>query len=197
MVSAEDVEQPATEALPAFAQPGDVDAFTKGKLKAAEPRVAAALAAISRSIRREAGWHVWPILTGHTVKLDGDGGSTHALPTLKLHRLVSVLNAGTPVDLEAVDFSEDTGLIQRMDGGLWTRRLGRLVVTMDHGYGTAPDLAALCVSLAARGLASPLGATQESAGSLSVSWGGGSGGNALQPYSADVATLSAYKLPGV
>lgn len=189
---ATEVKQAATEPLPDFATAQEVQDYTKGKLKAGEPRVPAALSAISASIRNEAGWHIWPILENHTMALNGEGGTLQDLPTGRLVALHSVVNAGTPVDVESIDISLD-GQMQRMDGGLWTRRLGKLLVTMDHGYGDVPDLKALCLALVARGLASPFGATQESAGTMSVSWGNGVSGGVLQAYSGEASTLNKYR----
>lgn len=189
-------EQDAAVALPNFAEPADVQEFTKGKLKASEPRVEAALTAVSASMRRYAEWHIWPLVRGDVLVLDGDGGRIQPLPTLKLVRLVAVHNAGEIIDPDAVDVSA-SGLMQRTDGGLWTRRMGRLFVTMDHGHRAVPDLQALCVSLVARALASPLGATQESAGSISVSWGSYGTGGGLQPYGTEQQLMASYKRPGV
>lgn len=190
-------EQDATQPLPNFAEPADVQDFAKGKLKASEPRVKSALAAVSASMREYAGWHIWPLLKGDVRILDGDGGRIQPLPTLKLVRLVAVNNAGEMLDPDTVDVSS-AGLMERTDHAPWTGRMGRLYVTMDHGHKSVPALQALCVALVARGLASPLGATQESAGSLSVSWGSsGSISGGLQPYSAEKATMAGYKLPGV
>lgn len=163
------------DALPPLASPAQLEAYTKGKLKADDARVPDALAAVSRSIRRRAGWHIFPVVTDHQLVLDGPGGAVLALPTLKLVKLTSLTDAGAVIDVTpgaspGVDVSKGTGLVRKTDGSAWTRRYGQIQVTMDHGEEEVPDLALLTLKLAARGLASPMGATREQAGSLSVNW---------------------------
>jgi hypothetical protein len=156
--------------IPPLASPAQLEAYTKGKVKADDARVADALAAVSRSIRRRAGWHIWPLVTAHTVVLDGPGGEVLPLPTMRLVSLTAITEAGLVLDPLTLDISRDTGLVRKSTGAHWTRRYGQIVVTMDHGEDEVPDLAALALKLAARGLASPMGATREQAGALSVNW---------------------------
>lgn len=157
--------------VPPLATPAQVEAHTKGKLKADDLRVQDALAAVSRSIRRRAGWHIWPLVSAHTVVLDGDGGRVLALPTLKLVNLVSIVDDGVVLDPAAdLRISRDTGLVAKRSGAHWSRHYGSIVAVMDHGEEEVPDLANLAIKLASRGLASPMGATREQAGALSVNW---------------------------
>jgi hypothetical protein len=190
---------PWIEDLPPFATGTQLEAFTKGKLRANDSRVDVALAAVSAEIRREAGWHIGPRVTGHVMTLDGPGGYIAALPTMKIHALTSITDAGETVDLTQVDVSRETGLIERRDGQAWSRRYGQLVVTLDHGWDRNDELTQLCLSLTARGLASPMGATREQAGALSVNWGmatqGVSGG--ILPTAGERGTIGRYKLAGV
>jgi hypothetical protein len=185
--------------LPPLAQPADVEAFTKGKLKADDLRVTRALAAVSRSIRRRAGWHIFPVVNAHTLVLDGPGGTVLSLPTLKLVNLVALTEAGTVLDpLVDVDVSRETGLVKKVDGSLWTTRYGQVVATMDHGEEEVPELADLTVRLAARGLASPMGATREQAGALSVNWSMTTQGVAagITPAADERALMDSYRLTG-
>lgn len=185
--------------LPALASPAQLEAFTKGKIKAADARVPDALAAVSRSIRRRAGWHITPLVTAHTLVLDGPGGPVLSLPTLKLARLVSITDAGTVLDPVAdVDVSRETGLVRKVSGGAWTARYGQIQVVMDHGEEDAPELAMLTLKLAARGLASPMGATREQAGALSVNWSMVTQGVAagITPSADESAVMDSYVLTG-
>lgn len=157
--------------IPPLASPAQVEAYTKGKIKADDARVPDALAAVSRSIRRRAGWHITPVVTGHAVVLDGPGGAVLALPTFKLVTLTSITDDETVIDPAAdLRISKETGLLKKRDGGRWSSHYGSIAVVMDHGYEDAPDLANLALKLVARGLASPMGATREQAGALSVNW---------------------------
>lgn len=187
----------AIEDLPPFASPAQLEAFTKGKIKANDSRVQVALAAVSADIRREAGWHIFPRVTDHALVLDGPGGRILSVPSMKIHAVHSIVQEGEPLDLAQVDVSRDTGLMERRDG-TWTRRYGQLVVTLDHGFDKADELVQMTLNITARGLASPMGATREQAGALSVNWGmttqGVSGG--VVPMSGERLTMGRYKLTG-
>jgi hypothetical protein len=185
--------------LPPLASPAQLEAYTKGKLKAEDARVADALAAVSRSIRRRAGWHIFPLVTAHTLVLDGPGGAVLSLPTLKLVTLTSLTDDGTVIDPSAgVRVSRETGLVKKRDGGHWSPHYGAITVVMDHGEEEVPDLANLTLKLAARGLASPMGATREQAGALSVNWSmttqGVTGG--IVPTADERTLMDSYVLTG-
>lgn len=184
--------------LPPFATGAQLEAFTKGKLRASDTRVGPALAAVSAEIRREAGWHIAPRVTDHVMVLDGTGGTVALLPSMKVRAIHSIVDAGVPVDVTLVDVSRDTGLMERRDGSTWSRRYGQLVVTLDHGHDRVDELTQLCLSLTARGLASPMGATREQAGALSVNWSmatqGVSGG--ILPTAGERGTIARFKLQG-
>lgn len=188
----------AIEDLPPFASPAQLEAFTKGKIKATDTRVPVALAAVSADIRREAGWHIAPRVTDHVLTLDGPGGTILSLPTMKVHQVHSIVQEGVVVDVTKVDVSRETGLMEIRDGNAWTRRYGQLIVTLDHGFDKADELVQLTLGITARGLASPMGATREQAGALSVNWGmttqGVSGG--IVPMSGERATMGRYRLTG-
>lgn len=188
----------AIEDLPPFASPAQLEAFTKGKIKATDTRVPVALAAVSADIRREAGWHIAPRVTDHVLTLDGPGGVILSLPTMKVHQVHSIVQEGVVVDVTKVDVSRETGLMEIRDGNAWTRRYGQLIVTLDHGFDKADELVQLTLGITARGLASPMGATREQAGALSVNWGmttqGVSGG--IVPMSGERATMGRYRLTG-
>lgn len=189
------------DALPPLATPAQLEAWTKGKIKAGDARVPDALAAVSRSIRNRCGWHVAPAVEGHQLVLDGPGGTVLSLPSMKIKTLTTVKDDGAALDpAPGADLrvSKGTGLVKKRSGGRWSGEYGSIEVTMDHGHDKAEDLAGVCLSIAARGLASPMGATREQAGALSVNWAmaaqGVSGG--IIPMSGELAIVDAYRLTG-
>lgn len=185
--------------IPDFATAAEVENFTKGQIESTDPRVDAAIAGVTSSIRKEAGWHIGPLVTAHSLTLDGPGGYKLHLPTLKLQELVSVTELGVSLDLagDTIDWSE-LGLVERRDGSLWTTRYRKIVAVMDHGFDDIADLKFLTLSLVARGLASPMGATREQAGSMSIQWGTPQSGVAggLVPLQYELQIMSRYRLVG-
>ena len=188
----------AIEDIPPLESPAQVEAYTKGKIKADDLRVADALAAVSRSIRRRAGWHITPVVTGHTLALDGPGGVVLSLPTLKLVALTSITDDETVLLGTDLRVSLSTGLVKKRDGGTWSAEYGAIAVTMDHGEEDAPDLANLALKLVARGLASPMGATREQAGALSVNWSMTTQGvvGGIVPTADERSLMDSYVLTG-
>ncbi|ALY10736.1 head-to-tail adaptor [Arthrobacter phage Suppi] len=185
----------AIQDVPDFATPAELEEYTKGAILSNDPRALGAIAAVTQSIRREAGWHIGPAVVGHSVTLDGPGGPTLSLPTQKLTELVSVTELGVSLDVDELDWSE-LGLVQRVNCGSWTRRYRKIVVVMDHGYDELAQIKFLTLSLVARGLASPMGATREQAGAMSINWAtvqqGVSGG--LVPLDYEREIINSYKL---
>lgn len=183
--------------IPDFATPAEVANFTKGQIEETDPRVADAIKAVTSSIRKEAGWHIGPVVEAHSVTLDGPGGRLLHLPTLRLQELVSVTELGVAVDLtgESHDWSE-LGLVEKRDGTYWTDRFRKIVAVMDHGFDDLADLKFLTLSLVSRGLSSPLGATREQAGSMSIQWATATPGVAggLVPIPAEVRIMDRYRL---
>lgn len=187
----------AFNALPDFATAAELEAFTKGQVGATDDRVQNAIKAVTLSIRREAGWHIGPDVQGHSATLDGPGGKLLQLPTLKLLNLVSVTQLGVALDLanDTVDWSE-LGLVEKRDGTRWTDRFRKIVAVMDHGFADYSDLKFLTLSLTARGLSSPFGATREQAGSMSIQWATPQAGVAggIVPTSVEMSIVNKYKL---
>lgn len=181
--------------LPPFATPADLSNYTNGQILEEDDRCRAILDAVSTSIRREAGWHIWPVVQDHELILDGPGGRKLALPTMRLQNLQALSELGRDLDVEeVVDWSE-IGLVMKTNG-LWTNRYRKIRATITHGYEDAADLAWLACSLAARGLSSPMGATREQAGAISITWAtaqSGVGGG-LVPLASEQAVLDRYQL---
>lgn len=187
----------AINALPDFATADELEAFTKGQVDSADERVLGAIKAVTLSIRREAGWHVGPVVTDHTLTLDGPGGKKLNLPTAKLLALKSVTHVGQVLDPngEDLDWSE-LGLVELRNGSRWTDRYRKIQVVMDHGYEDYSDLKFLALSLASRGLSSPFGATREQAGSMSIQWATPQSGVAggIVPTSVELSIVDKYRL---
>lgn len=107
------------------------------------------LKAAHGAVRRFCGWHVAPIID-ETITLDGSGGTDVLVPSLRVVELVSVLNDGVNVTA-SVDPSK-AGIL-RLTSGRWTDRLGRVSVTLRHGYelDEVPEVAAIIAGVAKRG----------------------------------------------
>ena len=104
---------------------------------------------------------------------------------------------GVAVDLVGVSHDwSGLGMVEKRDGTFWTDRFRKIVAVMDHGFEDISDLKFLTLSLAARGLSSPLGATREQAGSMSIQWGtpvpGVAGG--LVPLPSEQRIMDRYRL---
>lgn len=84
--------------------------------------------------RRFCGWHVTPVIEGHTVTVDGPGTPLLVLPILRLVELTSVVEDGVTLDVAtALDVSA-SGLVRKKSGACWSARYGSIVVTMTHGF---------------------------------------------------------------
>jgi hypothetical protein len=181
--------------LPPLVTAEEFAAWTGGKVPAADPRVAPLLAGASAGVRRWCGWHIAPVLE-ETLTGDGPGGSLLLLPTGRLLEVLSATNAGTDVDVSGLDFSR-YGMVELRDGS-WGSRLGSVSLRVRHGHDLADvaEVAQIVKQVTANALASPMGATREQAGTVSVSWAttapGVSGGLSLLQRDFDV--LAAYRI---
>jgi hypothetical protein len=182
--------------LPPLVTPEEFSAWTKGKVSADDPRVGPLLSGASAGVRRWAGWHIAPVLE-ETLTGDGPGGQLLLLPTGRLLEILSATDAGEAVDVSTLDFSRH-GMVARTGGYGWSNRFGSVSVRVRHGYDVAdvPDLAQIVKQVTANALASPMGATREQAGTVSVAWAttapGVSGGLSLLQRDLDV--LAAFKI---
>lgn len=107
------------------------------------------LKAAHGAVRRHCGWHVAPIVA-QTITLDGAGGTDLLIPSLRVVELVQVLN--DDVDVTAAVDTSTSGVL-RLTTGCWTQRLGRIRVTLRHGYDLEeiPEVAAIIAGVAKRG----------------------------------------------
>lgn len=170
----------------------DFTSGTGGRIPENDPRVETLLAGASAAVRRYCKWHVTPVVD-ETMVLDWDGADLLVLPTLRLVDLRSVSVSGVSLDLDQVEWSHNGEL--RIPAGKPGFR--SITVTMRHGFDGAEDLVQVVQQIVANALASPLGATREQAGQVSVSWAttapGVSGGISLLQRDLDILNL--YRLP--
>lgn len=113
--------------------PGDVAAFTKGRLAADDPLTATLLAMTLADARSFCGWHVTPVRTSAMVTLDGPGSGLLVLPTLRMTALISVVEDGTEVDLSTLAWST-RGLVRKRSGARWSGQFGSIDVEFTHGF---------------------------------------------------------------
>lgn len=190
--------EPDAEAfrLPPLVSAEEFSAWTRGKVSATDPRVDPLLRGASAGIRRWVRWHIAPVLE-ETLTGDGPGGRLLLLPTGRLLDVLSATNAGYAVDVANLAFSE-RGMVEFTEGSAWSARLGSVSVRVRHGWDLADvsDVAQIVKQVTANALASPMGATREQAGSVSVSWAvtapGVAGGLSLLQRDLDI--LSAFKI---
>lgn len=181
--------------LPPLVTAAEFSAWTGGKVPATDPRVEPLLAGASAGIRRYCGWHIAPVLE-ETLTGDGPGGRILLLPTGRLRSVVSVDNGGTVVEVADVDASA-MGMLE-LRGGWWSSRFGAVSVRVQHGYDLAdvPDVQQVIKQVTANALSSPMGATREQAGMVSISWAttapGVSGGLSL--LQRDLEVLAPFKI---
>lgn len=105
---------------------------------------AAALAAA----RRWCGWAVTPPEEDVTVTVDGPGTKVLSLPSLHVTEVTAVAEDGVELDVDDLRISRN-GQIRKRSGACWTSAYAGVVVTMTHGYTTAPDFDAAVEQAAA------------------------------------------------
>lgn len=181
---------------PELVAPAQLSAFTNGQVSAADPRAQDIIDGATRAIRRYCGWHIAGSLT-ETVTLDGPDSSLLQLATMNITEITSVVENGDVVPLDGLEWSA-SGEIRKFSRGCWTDRYRAIAVTLTHGFPDAPDVAQIIMQASAAALSSPMGATREQAGQVSISWAttapGVSGGLSL--LQRDLAILDTYRLPG-
>jgi hypothetical protein len=180
--------------LPPFIAAEEFAAGTGGKVSAADPRLDVLLKGASAAVRRYCGWHIAPVLQEELV-LDGPGGPLVLLPTLHLVDVVSFADDTRDVQPADLEWS-DRGMVRRR-GSRWTSKFRGIRATVQHGFDEAPDVAQIVQQVVANAIASPMGATREQAGQVSISWASTgpnvSGGISL--LERDLAVLDLYRLP--
>lgn len=178
-----------------FVTAADLSAWTGGKVSPNDPRVQPLIEGASAAIRRYCGWHIAPEKT-ETLLLDGSGGKVLTLQTLHLVDVASVKINGKEIPADLYDWSH-LGNIE-LRHGTWPLRYRSVEVEFTHGFESAPDINQIVNQVCSNALASPMGATREQAGQVSVTWGqtapNTAGGMTLLQRDLDV--LDTYKLRG-
>jgi hypothetical protein len=136
-----------------------------------------ALAGISGLVRGYTGRAFAPV-AGEVGRLDGSGSRSLLLPKLPVVDVTDVVEdpdggARALAVGSVVEWSTD-GILRRLDGGIFARRLRWYVVTYDHGDATADELARvklIVLRIAARALVNPEGLTQENVSGYGSTFG--------------------------
>lgn len=103
---------------------------------------------------------------GEVAFLPGSGSYSLLLPKLPVVDVTEILEApGSTSERELVagtnfEWDED-GLVRRIDGGIFLRRLRFYKVTYDHGTAVPDDVKLLVLRVCARAVINPEGLTQE------------------------------------
>ena len=151
------------------------------------------LRAANQAIRTECGWHVAPIITEDLV-LDGTGGTSLLVPSLRIREITSATSDGRDVTAE-VKFSRRAGVLNLASG--WSCDVGAIELTISHGFAAdeVPDVAALIVTLTKRAAQSTV-IVQQSIGPASAKIATGRDGAALGVplMETEKALLAPYKL---
>lgn len=181
---------------PPFLTAEDFSLGTGGKISPEDPRVSPLLAAASAAIRLWCGWHIWPVVDESMI-LDDPGTGLLSLPTLRMHSLQSLNVNGYAVLNPSWSHLGDIRLPDSHPGRCIHHSSFRAInIRLRHGFASVPDIQQIVQQSVALALSSPLGATREQAGQVSISWAttapGVSGGLAL--LERDFQVLSAYKL---
>lgn len=124
--------------------PGDVEAYTQGRLNQSNPETQRALDAALAKARRYCGWHVSPVRQD-TIIMDRPQWTILVLPTLHIVSVDSVTIDGVPVPLDNVRMSREApGILATKDSRPWggypllrDPGYGAMSVTITHGYTAA------------------------------------------------------------
>ncbi|WP_330253137.1 hypothetical protein OG874_00530 [Nocardia sp. NBC_00565] len=118
----------------------------------------------SSAIRSFCGWEITELTVAAEV-MDGTGGRSLWLPTLRLTAVASVVeNGNTLTVVTDYDWTKYGRLIR---AGCWPRTARSVTITYTHGYATVPDVVkGMCLMLASRLYNNP-----EALKSQSETWG--------------------------
>ena len=98
------------------------------------------------------------------MALDGTGAATLWLPTLALvPGSLSIVDDGRTYLAADLEVSA-RGIVRKVGGGRWSRRLGGIAVTMTHGFEDAPDFDEAVLSLVDRQSRVPAGGRPSAVG---------------------------------
>lgn len=183
--------------LPPLLTAAEFSAGTGGKVDATDPRIQPLIDGATAAIRRHCGWHVGPVIE-EDVRMDGSGGSVLVVPSMRVVDITGVIEDGRAWTAEEVADLEwsAAGMVRAQACRHWTSRYRGVTFSLRHGFDDFADVKQIVQQVVANALSSPMGATREQAGQVSISWSttapGVSGGLSL--LERDMATLASYKL---
>jgi hypothetical protein len=182
--------------------PESVESYTRGRL-VDDDETERILAAELLAAQNYCGWHVTPVRVAEVFVLDGCGGRTLVLPTLKLVTVVSLSEEGVSLldaplnpgdDSDVVHVSRN-GRIRKINGACWTRRLAGITATITHGYDEAPDFESVVLSAVERASQVPLGGVMRAVGPFQ--WAATSSASSVSQYTiGEQDILDRYRLNG-
>lgn len=187
--------------LPPILSAAEFAASTGGRIASDDTRLEPLLAGASAAIRRYCRWHVTPVVDESMI-LDHDGGPIVALPTLRLIDVTALAIHGTeytPAELDELKWSHNGEIALPSPGRGMRPGAGfrAIAATIRHGFDDAVDVKQIIQQIVGNAISSPLGATREQAGQVSISWAttapGVSGGISLLQRDLDILNL--YRLP--
>lgn len=180
--------------LPPILTASEFSTAVDGVIDETDPRLTPLLAGASAAIRRYCGWHITPNIE-ETFVLDGPNSDLLQVPTLHMTDVLELKLQGTAVDVEHLEWSQK-GMIRRHG---WPNKFRSIRAKVMHGFEDAADVKQIVQQIVANAISSPLGATRESAGQVSISWSttapGVAGGVSI--LQRDMAVLDLYRLPKV
>lgn len=201
---AQAAQQQATD-LPSFATMPQLVAYSHNLIDPADVTAQLMLDAASNLIRHYCGWHIYPSVA-LALTMDGPGGTVLQLPSKYVTDVASVTESGLVTDPGVYRWSQ-LGEIERSSAfwqngawrSWWTLGFRLIEVSFTSGYDVPPpELTTMVLSMTARALASPTGATREQAGGVMVQYALSSthaaGGLALMTN--DMELLDPYRIVG-
>lgn len=181
-----------------------VQALSGGMLLADSADSAASVRRIVGWVRRYCGWHVVGERT-ETLTVDGTGGRTVHLPTLRVVDIAEVSEdtwSGAEV-VNTVRSSPDDyswsvhGIVEKRSGN-WTCERRGVHVTLTHGFEAADELLGVVVAAAVRHVSSPDGNALARVGDISYQANGAAAAGGSAFLLSEYAVLDHYRLnPGV
>lgn len=192
---------PDDTALPPLVSAQEFSDGTGGRVAPTDSRLEPMLRGASAAVRRYCRWHIAPVVDESMV-LDHDGGALITLPTLRLIDVLELSVSGREYDADALDrlkWSHNGEIALPSPGrGVYPGAGFRAIsATIRHGFDAPADVKQIVQQVVGNAISSPLGATREQAGQVSVSWAttapGVSGGISL--LERDFAVLDLYRLP--
>lgn len=171
----------------ALIDPAAVAAASGGRVMPDDPRLPILIKGATDALRLWCGWHVTPVVT-ETLILDGEGSPSLALPSRRVLDVSVVKIEGEPVGSDEFDWSKE-GML-RLRRKSFPDRFRSVEVTLTHGFPDVPAMVSVLTQIVLGACASPLGATQEQAGSILVRWAR----TGMQLDESDRHALAPYRL---